>query len=1670
MLDCFNMQNPGARVTTLGGIAFLPAALLTTFMLFSSTGKAEVVRTGYTSIIAANSSKCLDIYGGSSAAGAAAIQLYCTSSASQQWTVQNYNGSFRILQQQTGDCLVIAGGSTTAGAQLVQEPCTGVTSELWSFVASGANFQIVSKSSAQCASVSGSSNADSAYIVQEPCSTSSNFLWTFFSGLITSSSLSVLQAAHSGQCMVVSSDSTAVGGVIVQYPCAGVTDEQWTLLPTGAFYELVAKNSGLCLFDNGGSAPGANIIQSTCSATNPSDLWTLTPVGGSYELVASDSGLCVTVPGASQTAATTLVPSACTGVQNQIWSLSAATLPSSWAGVISLPVNPVAAANLPNGQLVMWSANDQYIFEGDIGYGTGQTYTAVFDPSSGNSTEVLVTNTGDDMFCPGTANLFNGYLLVNGGDSSPKTVLYNPTTGLWTSDADMNVPRGYEGDAVLTNGSVMTFGGSWSGGLGGKTAEVWTEGSGWTLLPGVPEDSIVGPDPQGIYRGDNHLWLFSAPNGQVFHAGPSAQMHWITTSGSGTITSAGNRGNDPYVINGNAVLYDVGLIMKAGGAPAYQDANAEANAYLININNGVNGVTVTQLAPMAYPRAFSNGTVLPNGQVVISGGQTYALPDSDSTAILIPEIWDPQTQVFRQLSPMQKPRVYHSTGILLSDGRVYEGGGGLCGYGCSANHLDTEILTPPYLLNADGSAATRPVITAASSTVALGGTITAATSSPVVSFVLMRLSSVTHTTNNDQRRIPLQMQSTNGTSYVLQVPSNPGIVLPGNYWLFALNAQGVPSVAANVMVTLGAPAESFALTPTPATVTTYPGSGTTSTITLADAGGFSGAVTLAAYGLPTGVTASFGTNPATSSSVVTLAASSSATANTSAVVTITGTSGSLTASTAIALNIGTANCAPTPIIPYLQVNGASWQQTATTTVASGSTVTLGPQPSVLETWSWTGPNGFTSANRELQQIPLSSGANTFVATYTNPSGCSSNQTFVITVTGSTGFILSPSPSSLSLPPGSSVSSTITVGDAGTFSGAVTLAVSGLPTGVTALFDTNPTTSSSVITLIASSSAAAGTSTVTITGTSGSLTASTAIALTVGSTSATSFTLSPSSSGLAVNPGSSGTDTVTVAAVNGFSGSVTLAASGLPTGVTASFGTNPTTASSVITLAASSSAADGTSTVTITGTSGSLTANTAIALTIDSGACTAIIPYMQVNGGAWQETATATVASGSTVNLGPQAGSGTWSWTGPNGFTSTAREIDGIPLSSGANTFVATYSTGTCSSTETFVVTVTGSSGFTLSPSAPSLSVTAGSTGTDTITVAPVNGFSGSVTLAASGLPTGVTASFGTNPATTSSLVTFTASSSAAAGTSTVTITGTSGSLTANTAIALTIAGACPITPYMQVNGAAWQQTATATVASGSTVNLGPQPFNGTWSWTGPNGFTSAAREIDGIPLNSGANTFVATYTSPSACSSSEPFVVTVSSGASFTLSPSAPSLSVAPGSSGTDTVTVAPVNGFSGSVTLAASGLPTGVTASFGTNPTTASSVITFTASSSAANGTSTVTITGTSGSLTASTAIALTIGSSSCPITPYMQVNGAAWQQTATATVASGSTVNLGPQPLNGTWSWNGPNGFTSAAREIRGSVVCIRSRFVFCSGISFLTVIGVKSRYSLHPEARLA
>jgi hypothetical protein len=198
----------------------------------------------------------------------------------------------------------------------------------------------------------------------------------------------------------------------------------------------------------------------------------------------------------------------------------------------------------------------------------------------------------------------------------------------------------------------------------------------------------------------------------------------------------------------------------------------------------------------------------------------------------------------------------------------------------------------------------------------------------------------------------------------------------------------------SVMLTVN-PAPSFTLGASPASLTIAQGASGKSTIAVTGQNGFAGSVTLSASGLPSGVTAAFATNPTTRTSVLTLTASSTATVG-SATITIKGTSGSLTASTTVAVTI---SCTPTTIVPYISINGGStWTQESSATVSSPSTVVdLGPQPASGGSWSWTGPNKYTSNSRQINSIPLTVGTDSYVATYTNASGCKSTETFTIAV-------------------------------------------------------------------------------------------------------------------------------------------------------------------------------------------------------------------------------------------------------------------------------------------------------------------------------------------------------------------------------------------------------------------------------------------------------------------------------------------------------------------------------------------------------------------------------------------------------------------------------------------------------------------------------------------------
>jgi hypothetical protein len=819
------------------------------------------------------------------------------------------------------------------------------------------------------------------------------------------------------------------------------------------------------------------------------------------------------------------------------------------------------------------------------------------------------------------------------------------------------------------------------------------------------------------------------------------------------------------------------------------------------------------------------------------------------------------------------------------------------------------------------------------------------------------------------------------------------------------------------------------------------GASGTATVSVTDAGGFTGSVTLAVTSaLPSGVTASWGTNPTTGTSVLTLTATSSALPGTTQ-MTITGTSGSLTETTRITLSVhGPSFSLSTSPVSLSIGLGASGTSTITVNSLYGFTgnvtlaVTSGLPSGVTASWG-TNPTSGTSVLTLTASSTAAGGTANVIITGT--SGALTATTNLAVTINAPGFTLFASPPSLGIGQGSSGTSYIFVNSLNGFTGNVNLAVtSPLPSGVTASWGTNPTSGTSLLTLTVSSSAIVGQYPLTISGTSGNLTATTTLALGI---YAPTFTLSATS--LNIGQGSSGGSYVYVSPEYGFTGSVNLSVSGLPSGVTASLAPNPTSGNSTLTLTASSSASIGVHTVTVTGTSGNLTEITTLSLGVY--APTFAVSASGVTIG--QGTSTT-----SYVYVSPEygfAGSVNLSVSGlPSGVTASfvpnpTTESSTLTLTAsssaivGQSTVMVTGTSGTLSTTTTFPLAVYAPT-FTLGAS--SVTLGQGSSGTSYIYETPEYGFAGSVNLSLSGLPTGVTASFVPNPTTGSSTLTLTASNSAAIGQYTVTLTGTSGSLTKSTTFSLGV--------YVP----------TFTL-SGSGVNMGQGSSSTNYIWVSPQyGFTGSVT----LAVTSGLPSGVTASFSPNPATGNSILTLTASSSAAvgqysltitgtsgnqsetttvalgiyapgFTLG--AGGMSIGQGTSGTTYVEVYPQYGFTGNVNLSISGLPSGVTASVTPNPTNGNSTLTLIASSSAAIGQYNVTVTGTSGSLTSTTTVALGIYapgftlssngtniSQGSSVTSYVYVYpqyGFAGNVTLSLSgLPSGVTASLTPNPTTGT------------------------------------------------------
>lgn len=435
-----------------------------------------------------------------------------------------------------------------------------------------------------------------------------------------------------------------------------------------------------------------------------------------------------------------------------------------WSDPFPWPVVAVHAHLLPHGKVLSWGA-----------VGEPQIWDPVPRAFAGAPSST-------DLFCSGHAFLPDGRLLVAGGHISidhglPDANLFDPFTQSWIAIAPMSRGRWYPTSTTLSSGHVLTLAGRDESGAEVDLPEVWT-GDRWLGLTGARR--VLPYYPR----------TFVAPNGMVFYAGELKETAYLDTSSPGRWipVASSNYGRRDY---GSAVMYRPGKVMIVGGSDP-PDGAPTNTAELIDLTEIVPEWRYTD--PMTHARRHHNATLLPDGTVLVTGGTSSAGFSDPAGAVRASELWNPVTERWSTLAGNRVSRVYHSSALLLADGRVLLAGSG-DGAGLP-RELTAELYSPPYLFRGP-----RPRMTGSISFMAYGGSYYVETpdAGRVVAASLVRLGSVTHGFDQNQRFLQLPVRrAVNGV--LLTSPVRSDLAPPGDYLLFILNDTGVPSEGRTIRV------------------------------------------------------------------------------------------------------------------------------------------------------------------------------------------------------------------------------------------------------------------------------------------------------------------------------------------------------------------------------------------------------------------------------------------------------------------------------------------------------------------------------------------------------------------------------------------------------------------------------------------------------------------------------------------------------------------------------------------------------------------------------------------------------------------------------------------------------------------------------------------------------
>ncbi|XUL90702.1 galactose oxidase-like domain-containing protein [Streptomyces galilaeus] len=495
----------------------------------------------------------------------------------------------------------------------------------------------------------------------------------------------------------------------------------------------------------------------------------------------------------------TLPPATCTATAEQCANGRWDVLPTQ------NPVRSMHSVVLNNGKvlLIAGSGNSQEQFD------AGTFTSAVYDPVAGT---YKVIPTPKDMFCSGHIQLQDGRVLVMSGNKAfpaadgshgyegyKDSYIFDPVTETYSRTNDLVDGHWYPSATELGNGDVVSFGGLREDSTGSVTAEYWSDAQQkWLPLSQVNQTwSYWGLYPSMVLMQDGRLFYTGS---HVFGNNIPGTGSAIYDYNANTITSVSGLQNKDQRDQSASVLLPPAQdqkVLTIGGGNI--DSNPDANRLtdIIDLKAANPTYTVGPQIPQgtvdlgngpvaetgAQGKMYVSAVLLPDGTVLETGGALH----NRANPVYEASIFDPATTTFDPVAADPEARGYHSSSFLLPDGRVMSTGDNP-GNG-TWNH-NVSIYTPPYLLKG-----TRPTITSViDNEWEYGDTQTITVDRPIAKAELIRPAAVTHSSDPNQRFVDLPL-SVNGNTVDLNVTSNPNLAPPGWYMLFAVDANGVPSVA-----------------------------------------------------------------------------------------------------------------------------------------------------------------------------------------------------------------------------------------------------------------------------------------------------------------------------------------------------------------------------------------------------------------------------------------------------------------------------------------------------------------------------------------------------------------------------------------------------------------------------------------------------------------------------------------------------------------------------------------------------------------------------------------------------------------------------------------------------------------------------------------------------------